>query len=165
MPRAGWGGCVGDPKPAMGALPALLPKVLQKGGCEEGPCRRLNPGLATEVWHVPEPGHPAQLEGLHPSPLSSLRRLLAPGYTETHYTADGQPVTVTPNHTVGAGGGTRDVAHHHFFRGVLALGLKPKPHRDEARCFRWQHPRRLSREECSNTWLLYLLAAVQHLRK
>ncbi|NWZ49569.1 ADA33 protein, partial [Haliaeetus albicilla] len=35
--------------------------------------------------------------------------LLAPGYTETHYTADGQPVTVTPNHTVGAGGGdTRD---------------------------------------------------------
>ncbi|KFQ38115.1 Disintegrin and metalloproteinase domain-containing protein 33, partial [Mesitornis unicolor] len=32
--------------------------------------------------------------------------LLAPGYTETHYTADGQPVTVTPNHTVGAGGGT-----------------------------------------------------------
>ncbi|NWR39191.1 ADA33 protein, partial [Tachuris rubrigastra] len=31
--------------------------------------------------------------------------LLAPGYTETHYTGDGQPVTVTPNHTVGAGGG------------------------------------------------------------
>ncbi|NWH19793.1 ADA33 protein, partial [Grus americana] len=30
--------------------------------------------------------------------------LLAPGYTETHYSADGQPVTVTPNHTVGAGG-------------------------------------------------------------
>ncbi|NWU67372.1 ADA33 protein, partial [Pterocles burchelli] len=30
--------------------------------------------------------------------------LLAPGYTETHYGADGQPVTVTPNHTVGAGG-------------------------------------------------------------
>ncbi|NXL49928.1 ADA33 protein, partial [Podilymbus podiceps] len=30
--------------------------------------------------------------------------LLAPGYTETHYAADGQPVTVTPNHTVGAGG-------------------------------------------------------------
>ncbi|NXF99530.1 ADA33 protein, partial [Sakesphorus luctuosus] len=28
--------------------------------------------------------------------------LLAPGYTETHYGADGQPVTVTPNHTVGA---------------------------------------------------------------
>ncbi|KFP88345.1 Disintegrin and metalloproteinase domain-containing protein 33, partial [Acanthisitta chloris] len=27
------------------------------------------------------------------------RRLLAPGYTETHYTMDGQPVTVTPNHT------------------------------------------------------------------
>ncbi|NXS45096.1 ADA33 protein, partial [Balaeniceps rex] len=24
--------------------------------------------------------------------------LLAPGYTETHYTADGQPVTVAPNH-------------------------------------------------------------------
>ncbi|NWU08735.1 ADA33 protein, partial [Cephalopterus ornatus] len=30
--------------------------------------------------------------------------LLAPGYTETHYTGGGQPVTVTPNHTVGAGG-------------------------------------------------------------
>ncbi|NWS11651.1 ADA33 protein, partial [Pachyramphus minor] len=30
--------------------------------------------------------------------------LLAPGYTETHYTGDGQPVTVTPNHTVGFGG-------------------------------------------------------------
>ncbi|NXN76193.1 ADA33 protein, partial [Himantopus himantopus] len=30
--------------------------------------------------------------------------LLAPGYTETHYSADGQPVTVAPNHTVGAGG-------------------------------------------------------------
>ncbi|NXG23787.1 ADA33 protein, partial [Grallaria varia] len=28
--------------------------------------------------------------------------LLAPGYTETHYGEDGQPVTVTPNHTVGA---------------------------------------------------------------
>ncbi|NXR60542.1 ADA33 protein, partial [Rhadina sibilatrix] len=27
--------------------------------------------------------------------------LLAPGYTETHYSEDGQPVTVTPNHTVG----------------------------------------------------------------
>ncbi|NWU25429.1 ADA33 protein, partial [Dyaphorophyia castanea] len=27
--------------------------------------------------------------------------LLAPGYTETHYSAEGQPVTVTPNHTVG----------------------------------------------------------------
>ncbi|NXC22377.1 ADA33 protein, partial [Corythaeola cristata] len=26
--------------------------------------------------------------------------LLAPGYTETHYAAGGQPVTVTPNHTV-----------------------------------------------------------------
>ncbi|NXN91253.1 ADA33 protein, partial [Rhinopomastus cyanomelas] len=26
--------------------------------------------------------------------------LLAPGYTETHYSVDGQPVTVTPNHTV-----------------------------------------------------------------
>ena len=37
------------------------------------------------------------------TPLSSLHRLLAPGYTETHYAADGQPVTVTPNHTVGAG--------------------------------------------------------------
>ncbi|NWX13498.1 ADA33 protein, partial [Aegotheles bennettii] len=31
--------------------------------------------------------------------------LLAPGYTETHYTTDGQPVTVSPNHTVGAGDG------------------------------------------------------------
>ncbi|NXX52865.1 ADA33 protein, partial [Scopus umbretta] len=31
--------------------------------------------------------------------------LLAPGYTETHYAADGQPVTVAPNHTVGAGEG------------------------------------------------------------
>ncbi|NWS31236.1 ADA33 protein, partial [Polioptila caerulea] len=30
--------------------------------------------------------------------------LLAPGYTETHYSKEGQPVTVTPNHTVGAGG-------------------------------------------------------------
>ncbi|KAF1439065.1 ADA33 protein, partial [Pygoscelis papua] len=30
--------------------------------------------------------------------------LLAPGYTETHYAVDGQPVTVAPNHTVGAGG-------------------------------------------------------------
>ncbi|NXE96735.1 ADA33 protein, partial [Menura novaehollandiae] len=29
--------------------------------------------------------------------------LLAPGYTETHYSEDGQPVTVAPNHTVGAG--------------------------------------------------------------
>ncbi|NXB81124.1 ADA33 protein, partial [Donacobius atricapilla] len=29
--------------------------------------------------------------------------LLAPGYTETHYSQEGQPVTVTPNHTVGAG--------------------------------------------------------------
>ncbi|NXS33064.1 ADA33 protein, partial [Pomatostomus ruficeps] len=26
--------------------------------------------------------------------------LLAPGYTETHYSEGGQPVTVTPNHTV-----------------------------------------------------------------
>ncbi|NXJ81988.1 ADA33 protein, partial [Trogon melanurus] len=26
--------------------------------------------------------------------------LLAPGYTETHYAENGQPVTVTPNHTV-----------------------------------------------------------------
>ncbi|NXI05120.1 ADA33 protein, partial [Pachycephala philippinensis] len=25
--------------------------------------------------------------------------LLAPGYTETHYSEQGQPVTVTPNHT------------------------------------------------------------------
>ncbi|NXV79018.1 ADA33 protein, partial [Atlantisia rogersi] len=33
--------------------------------------------------------------------------LLAPGYTETHYTTDGRPVTVTPNHTVGAGVGDR----------------------------------------------------------
>ncbi|OXB62967.1 hypothetical protein ASZ78_000877, partial [Callipepla squamata] len=32
-------------------------------------------------------------------------QLLAPGYTETHYTADGQPVTVTPNHT--------DHCHYH----------------------------------------------------
>ncbi|NXL39704.1 ADA33 protein, partial [Glaucidium brasilianum] len=32
--------------------------------------------------------------------------LLAPGYTETHYTTDGKPVTVTPNHTVGSGGRT-----------------------------------------------------------
>ncbi|KFV16928.1 Disintegrin and metalloproteinase domain-containing protein 33, partial [Pterocles gutturalis] len=38
--------------------------------------------------------------------------LLAPGYTETHYGADGQPVTVTPNHTVGAGG--MSIAHLHF---------------------------------------------------
>ncbi|NWV39948.1 ADA33 protein, partial [Grantiella picta] len=30
--------------------------------------------------------------------------LLAPGYTETHYSAEGQPVTVTPNHTVGSHG-------------------------------------------------------------
>ncbi|NXU98606.1 ADA33 protein, partial [Cettia cetti] len=30
--------------------------------------------------------------------------LLAPGYTETHYSAEGRPVTVTPNHTVGARG-------------------------------------------------------------
>ncbi|NWV12852.1 ADA33 protein, partial [Ptilonorhynchus violaceus] len=30
--------------------------------------------------------------------------LLAPGYTETHYSEDGQPVTVTPNHTVAWGG-------------------------------------------------------------
>ncbi|NXW45840.1 ADA33 protein, partial [Nyctiprogne leucopyga] len=30
--------------------------------------------------------------------------LLAPGYTETHYTADGHPVMVTPNHTVGTRG-------------------------------------------------------------
>ncbi|NXM80468.1 ADA33 protein, partial [Oenanthe oenanthe] len=29
--------------------------------------------------------------------------LLAPGYTETHYSERGQPVTVTPNGTVGAG--------------------------------------------------------------
>ncbi|NXF40468.1 ADA33 protein, partial [Nyctibius bracteatus] len=29
--------------------------------------------------------------------------LLAPGYTETHYGADGRAVTVTPNRTVGAG--------------------------------------------------------------
>ncbi|KFO84846.1 Disintegrin and metalloproteinase domain-containing protein 33, partial [Buceros rhinoceros silvestris] len=33
--------------------------------------------------------------------------LLVPGYTETHYTTDGQPVTVTPNHTVGARGRVR----------------------------------------------------------
>ncbi|NWI84332.1 ADA33 protein, partial [Pitta sordida] len=33
--------------------------------------------------------------------------LLAPGYTETHYSQDGQPVTVTPNLTVGAGGRAR----------------------------------------------------------
>ncbi|NXO45391.1 ADA33 protein, partial [Locustella ochotensis] len=26
--------------------------------------------------------------------------LLAPGYTETHYSHEGRPVTVTPNHTV-----------------------------------------------------------------
>uniref|UniRef100_A0A8C2T649 ADAM metallopeptidase domain 33 n=1 Tax=Coturnix japonica TaxID=93934 RepID=A0A8C2T649_COTJA len=32
-------------------------------------------------------------------------QLLAPGYTETHYTTDGQPVTVTPNHT--------DHCHYH----------------------------------------------------
>ncbi|KFQ24977.1 Disintegrin and metalloproteinase domain-containing protein 33, partial [Merops nubicus] len=30
--------------------------------------------------------------------------LLAPGYTETHYTPGGQPVTVAPNHTVGWAG-------------------------------------------------------------
>ncbi|NXX13916.1 ADA33 protein, partial [Podargus strigoides] len=29
--------------------------------------------------------------------------LLAPGYTETHYAADGRPVTVTPEHVVGVG--------------------------------------------------------------
>ncbi|NXB99091.1 ADA33 protein, partial [Orthonyx spaldingii] len=29
--------------------------------------------------------------------------LLAPGYSETHYSEQGQPVTVTPNHTVDQG--------------------------------------------------------------
>ncbi|NXG45885.1 ADA33 protein, partial [Psilopogon haemacephalus] len=28
--------------------------------------------------------------------------LLAPGYSETHYSETGQPVTVSPNHTVGS---------------------------------------------------------------
>jgi len=43
--------------------------------------------------------------------------------------------------------------------------MKPKPCRDEARCLGWRHPRRLSREECGGTRLLYLLASIQHLGK
>lgn len=92
----------------MAALPTLLPEALQrgavKGDCADGSALRGCPGLGTEARRVPVPGHPEQLKGPHPSPLSSLHRLLAPGYTETHYAADGQPVTVAPNHTVGAGG-------------------------------------------------------------
>lgn len=32
--------------------------------------------------------------------LEKNHRLLAPGYTETHYSPDGQPVVLFPNHTV-----------------------------------------------------------------
>ncbi|NWV76284.1 ADA33 protein, partial [Dasyornis broadbenti] len=55
--------------------------------------------------------------------------LLAPGYTETHYSEEGQPVTVTPNHTVGAGarGELRSV-----FREAWALGTEPEPRRRDA---------------------------------
>ena len=99
-----WSGASPDAA-MMAALPAPLPKALQrrvvKGDCADGSALRGCPGLGTEARHVPVPGHPEQLKGPHPSPLSSLRRLLAPGYTETHYAADGQPVTVAPNHTVG----------------------------------------------------------------
>ncbi|NWH80463.1 ADA33 protein, partial [Piaya cayana] len=64
--------------------------------------------------------------------------LLAPGYTETHYAADGQPVTVAPNSTVGSevGRAKRDawrtmkymelfiVADHTLYRNQnLNLGL------------------------------------------
>ncbi|NWI77975.1 ADA33 protein, partial [Dryoscopus gambensis] len=56
--------------------------------------------------------------------------LLAPGYTETHYSEEGQPVTVTPNHTVGAGarGPLTSVS-----RGVWhPFGTAPRPHRRDA---------------------------------
>lgn len=99
----GWSGASPDAA-VMATLPAPLPKALQRGGCEGEPSRRLSPAwLSVEAQCVPVLGHPEQLEGPHPSPLSSHCRLLAPGYTETHYAADGQPVTVAPNHTVGAG--------------------------------------------------------------
>ncbi|NXM30425.1 ADA33 protein, partial [Oxyruncus cristatus] len=50
--------------------------------------------------------------------------LLAPGYTETHYGGDGQPVTVTPNHTVGAGGGSwLGAAHLYAWRTMKYMEL------------------------------------------
>lgn len=102
-----WSGASPD-APMMAALPAPLSKALQreavKGNHADGSALYSCPGLGIEAWCLPMPGHPEQLEGPHPSSLSSLCRLLAPGYTETHYAADGQPVTVAPNHTVGAGG-------------------------------------------------------------
>lgn len=110
-PRWPWataGRVAGPDKVAMAALPAPLPKALQRGAVNgdhaDGSALHVCPGLGTEARHVPALRHPEQLEGPHPSPPSSLRRLLAPGYTETHYAVDGQPVTVAPNHTVGAGG-------------------------------------------------------------
>ncbi|NXP63564.1 ADA33 protein, partial [Chloropsis cyanopogon] len=50
--------------------------------------------------------------------------LLAPGYTETHYSKEGQPVTVTPNHTVGAGpGGAPHCARRDAWRTMKYMEL------------------------------------------
>ncbi|NXB46674.1 ADA33 protein, partial [Leucopsar rothschildi] len=49
--------------------------------------------------------------------------LLAPGYTETHYSEQGEPVTVTPNHTVGAGGAPLRVSGRDTWRTMKYMEL------------------------------------------
>uniref|UniRef100_A0A8D2MIA7 ADAM metallopeptidase domain 33 n=1 Tax=Zonotrichia albicollis TaxID=44394 RepID=A0A8D2MIA7_ZONAL len=60
-------------------------------------------GGSGDVWMAQAQGLSALLwwQPWSRCPLSPLCpcRLLAPGYTETHYSEQGQPLTVTPNHT------------------------------------------------------------------
>ncbi|XP_063257300.1 disintegrin and metalloproteinase domain-containing protein 33-like isoform X3 [Prinia subflava] len=77
-PRAGgsaspsWGSCWGSPRGA-------------------GPGRQVPAPARAEVA--------VTAEGKELVLVLERNQLLAPGYTETHYSEEGQPVTVTPNHT------------------------------------------------------------------
>lgn len=94
------------------------PILAEPGDFRKGPEAVVHPPCtspgAGRRWDLPIPLVPVSSLAVGPktgstspiagfsSSLCSLCRLLAPGYTETHYTTDGQPVTVAPNHTVGA---------------------------------------------------------------
>lgn len=75
------------------------PLHISWGWAAVGPPRPFGPRVL--AGRGPQNGQHVPIAGFSSS-LCSLCRLLAPGYTETHYTTDGQPVTVAPNHTVGA---------------------------------------------------------------
>uniref|UniRef100_A0A674JLT5 Uncharacterized protein n=1 Tax=Terrapene triunguis TaxID=2587831 RepID=A0A674JLT5_9SAUR len=76
----------------------------------------LSPSPGTALLSRPTPAHPPAPRSTPPSSSSSPglgrpgtahrvllfspSRLLSPDYTETHYTAGGQPVTLSPNYTV-----------------------------------------------------------------